>query len=170
MQIKAVYGVIEMEVNSYLVVVTKASLIGQIFGRKVFQVQKMEYFCLAGEESSKDKKYLNGLDELFQSKYWYFSDEYDLTSSLQQFVTNGYSLKNKRLEYMYNADWIDDFLKLKAYEWITGFISGYINIGFTHVGASTYDMALVTRRDRRRQGKRWIIRGADLDGNTANTA
>lgn len=159
-----------MEVNSYLVVVTKASLIGQIFGRKVFQVQKMEYFCLAGEESPKDKKYLKGLDELFNTKYWYFSDEYDLTNSLQQFVTNGYSLKNKRLEYMYNADWIDDFLKLKAYEWITGFISGYINIGFTHVAASTYDIALVTRRDRRRQGKRWIIRGADLDGNTANTA
>ena len=71
---------------------------------------------------------------------------------------------------MYNADWIDDFLKLKAYEWITGFISGYINIGFTHVGASTYDIALVTRRDRRRQGKRWVVRGADLDGNTVNTA
>ena len=71
---------------------------------------------------------------------------------------------------MYNANWIDDFLKLKAYEWITGFISGFINIGFTPVGGSTYDIILVTRRDRRRQGKRWIVRGADLDGNTVNTA
>jgi hypothetical protein len=59
---------------------------------------------------------------------------------------------------MYNADWIANFLKLKAYEWITGLISGLINIGFT----STYDMILVTRRARRRQGKRWITRGADL--------
>lgn len=160
----------EMEVNSYLLVVTKASLIGQIYGRKVFQVQKMEYFCLAAEESPRDKKYLKGLDALFSTKYWYFSDEYDLTSSLQQFVGNGYSLKNKRLEYMYNADWIDEFVKLKAYEWITGFISGYINIGFTHVGTEAYDVALLTRRDRRRQGKRWITRGADLDGNAANTA
>ena len=104
------------------------------------------------------------------NKYLYFSDEYDLTCSLQQFVTNGNSLKNKRLEYMYNAEWIDEFLKLKAYEWITGFISGFINISFIHIGASAYDIALVTRRDRRRQGKRWIIRGSDLDGNTANTA
>ena len=62
MQIKAVYCIMEMEVNSYLVAVTKAALIGQIFGRKIFQVQKMEYFCLSGEESSKDKKYLKGLD------------------------------------------------------------------------------------------------------------
>ena len=71
---------------------------------------------------------------------------------------------------MYNGDWIDDFLKLKAYEWITGFISGFINISFAHIGSSTYDIALVTRRDRRRQGKRWVTRGADLDGNTVNTA
>ena len=97
--------------------------------------------------------------------------EYDLTVSLQQFVNSNYSLRNKRLEYMYNSDWIDDFLKLKAYEWITGFISGFIEIRFTHVGTSaSCEVALITRRDKRRQGKRWIIRGCDLDGNSANTA
>lgn len=171
MQIKAVYGIVQMEENSYLIAVTKASLIGQVFHRKIFQVQKMEYFCLAEQESERDRKYLLGLDELFASKFWYFSDEYDLTNSLQQFVGSNYSLKNKRLEYMYNSDWIDDFIKLKAYEWITGFISGFISIGFTHIGASnSCDIALITRRDKRRQGKRWIVRGADFDGNTANTA
>lgn len=114
---------------------------------------------------------MTGLDQLFSSKFWYFSDEYDLTNSLQQFVNSNYSLRNKRLEYMYNSDWIDDFLKIKAYEWITGFISGFISIGFTHVGTSnSCDIALITRRDKRRQGKRWIIRGSDFDGNTANTA
>ena len=47
LQIKSVYGIMEMEINSYLIVVTKASLIGQIYHRKIFQVQKMEYICLA---------------------------------------------------------------------------------------------------------------------------
>ena len=62
-------------------------------------------------------------------------------------------------------------MKLKAYEWITGFISGFISIGFTTVGINnSFDVALITRRDKRRQGRRWITRGADLDGNTANTA
>ncbi len=41
MPIKAVYGIIEMEVNNYLVVVTKASVIGQIYHRKIFQTQKV---------------------------------------------------------------------------------------------------------------------------------
>lgn len=44
--IKAVYGVIDMEVNKYLVVVTKATVIGQIYHRKVFQVQKVDFICL----------------------------------------------------------------------------------------------------------------------------
>ena len=63
-----------MEVNHYLVVVTKASLIGQIFGRKIFQVQKMEYFCLNNQESPKDKVYIDGMNSLFSNKFWYFSD------------------------------------------------------------------------------------------------
>lgn len=40
-KIQAVYGIVEMEVNSYLLAVTKASIIGQIYHRKIFQVQKM---------------------------------------------------------------------------------------------------------------------------------
>jgi hypothetical protein len=35
-----------MEVNKYLVVVTKASVIGQIYHRKIFQVQKVDFICL----------------------------------------------------------------------------------------------------------------------------
>lgn len=54
-----------MEVNSYLLVVTKASVIGQIFHRKIFQMQKMEYVCLAAKEHSNDKIYINGLSKLF---------------------------------------------------------------------------------------------------------
>jgi hypothetical protein len=80
-------------------------------------------------------------------------------------------MQNKRIEYMYNGEWIDDFLKIKAYEWITGFISGYISINFTHAGVNnSCELALISRRDKRRQGRRWITRGSDLDGNTANTA
>lgn len=44
--IKAVYGVVDMEVNRYLVVVTKATVIGQIYHRKVFQVQKVDFVCI----------------------------------------------------------------------------------------------------------------------------
>ena len=170
-KIMAVFGIVEMEENSYLLAVTKASIIGQIFHRKIFQVQQMEFFCLARKESEKDRKYVQGMSELFATKCWYFSDDYDLTNPLQHFVKSNYSLRNKRMEYMFNGDWIDDFLKLKAYEWITGFISGYISTTYTHATSNnSCELALITRRDRRRQGKRWITRGCDFDVNAVNTA
>lgn len=56
--IKAVYGIVEMEVNSYLAFVTKAAVIGQIYHRKVFQVQKMELLCLAAKEAKEDHVYV----------------------------------------------------------------------------------------------------------------
>lgn len=71
---------------------------------------------------------------------------------------------------MYNEIWVEDFVKIKAYEWITGFISGFISVNFTHAGKYACELALITRRDKRRQGMRWLTRGTDLDGNTANTA
>ena len=108
---------------------------------------------------------------ILESKHIYFSDQYDLTNSFQSFVGSNFSLKNKRIQYMYNGAWIDEFIEIKAYQWITGFISGFISIIFNHVGINhACELALVTRRDARRQGMRWITRGADLDGNTANTA
>ena len=35
---------------------------------------------------------------------------------------------------MYNEEWVEDFFKIKAYEWITGFISGFVSINFMHAG------------------------------------
>lgn len=71
---------------------------------------------------------------------------------------------------MYNHVWVEDFVKIKAYEWITNFICGYVEVNFTHAGTNfACELAIVSRRDTRRQGMRWLTRGADLDGHTANT-
>jgi hypothetical protein len=108
---------------------------------------------------------------ILESKSLYFSDDYDLTNSLERFITNNCTMKNKRTQYMYNGVWVDDFINIKAYEWITGFISGFVSINFSHAGVNlSCELGIITRRDIRRQGLRWLIRGTDLDGNTANTA
>lgn len=48
-----------MEVNRYLVVITKAAVIGQIYHRKIFQIQKVEFICLNNQQSSTDIPYIN---------------------------------------------------------------------------------------------------------------
>lgn len=47
-----------MEINKYLIVITKATVIGQIYHRKIFQVQKVDFICLNTTEASKDKVYI----------------------------------------------------------------------------------------------------------------
>ena len=93
--------------NTYLVVVTKAVIIGQIYHRKIFQISKMEFICLSSAPTNLDLPYIEGLEKLFATKSFYFSDDYDLTNSLENFLKSGNSMKNKRFEYMFNADWID---------------------------------------------------------------
>ena len=52
---------------------------------------------------------------------------------------------------------------------VTGFIQGFISIAEIEEGPAQ-QLALITRRDNRRQGMRWQRRGADRDGFTVNTA
>lgn len=49
--IVAVYGIIQMEVNKYLVVVTKADVVGQIFKKIIYSVEKLEFICLSTHEN-----------------------------------------------------------------------------------------------------------------------
>ena len=86
-----------MEVNRYLIAITKATVIGQVYHRKIFQVQKVDFICLNSTESPKDQPYIKGMRSILESKHIYFSDEYDLTNSFQTFVATNCSMKNKRI-------------------------------------------------------------------------
>jgi hypothetical protein len=57
----AVYGIIELEVDKYLIVVTKALVIGQIYHRLIYQVDRVEFIPLTQNASKKDKPYIDGL-------------------------------------------------------------------------------------------------------------
>jgi hypothetical protein len=78
---------------------------------------------------------------------------------------------NRRNEqFFYNSHLVEDFVRIGAVEWVTGFISGLIVINFCTLRGYTCELVVLSRRDKRRQGARWICRGSNLDGNTANTA
>ena len=61
-------------------------VIGQIYHRLIYQVDKVEFIPLSQNPSSKDKPIVDGLLALFNQKQFYYSDDYDLTSSLQKFI------------------------------------------------------------------------------------
>lgn len=125
---------------------------------------------LSANPSKSDQPIIDGLMELFDKKQFYYSDDYDLTSSLEKFIESGCSMSKRNENYFYNSQWVEDFYRIGAMEWITGFISGLIVINFSTLSGCTCELVILSRRDKRRQGARWICRGSNLDGHTANTA
>lgn len=62
--------------------VTKAFVIGQIYHRLIYQVDKVEFVPLSQQANPTDKPIIEGLMTLFNEKQFYYSDDYDLTNSL----------------------------------------------------------------------------------------
>lgn len=170
MAIKAVYGIIELEVMRYLVVVTKSSVLGQIYNRKIYQVDKVEFIPLGSKAAGEDAPLISSLQSLFDLKQFYYSDDYDLTRTLEGFIDNGCKMNKRNIEFFYNEVWMKEFIKAQTHEWITGFISGMVANHFLTLSQGyTCELIIISRRDKRRQGSRWICRGADLEGNAVNS-
>jgi hypothetical protein len=111
----------------YLIVVTKASVLGQIYNRKINQVDKVEFIPLGNKAAAQDLPHIASLQSLFNVKQFYYSDDYDLTRTLEQFVDNGYRMNKRNSEFFYNETWVKEFIKAQTHEWITGFISGLVS-------------------------------------------
>lgn len=122
-----------------------------------------------GRTASKDKPYISALQSLFQTKTFYYSEEYDLSNSLQRVIENK-ALKNPTAQYMINQHYIGAFVKGQTDYLVPTFISGLVMIKYAKINGVDMEFALVSRRDSRRMGRRFVSRGADLDGNCSNYA
>lgn len=62
-------------------------------------------------------------------------------------------------------------MSIDAIEWVTSFISGYVDIRFIQLSNDkTADLCMISRRDKRRQGIRYFTRGIDSNGCVANAS
>jgi len=178
--IQAVYGIIELVGSKYLILVTSANYIGEILTKKVFQVEKLVYVPISKAIqvtnsrkipfAEEDRVYIEMLDNFFSKKFLYFSHDYDLTLTLQKSCETNFEHGKWRAQYFFNQTLMQDFINNDIIEWITPVISGIVEIKHTTFGQSEIDFILVSRRDKRRTGMRFISRGCDIDGNCSNTA
>lgn len=86
----------------YLVVVTKASVLGQVYHRKIYQVDKVEFVPLGAKIAPQDESHITELQVMFDQKQFYYSDAYDLTKPLEAFVDNNCRMNKRNNEFFYN--------------------------------------------------------------------
>lgn len=178
--IEAIFGIFRLLSGPVLAVVTKSHMVGTGPGKsRFYRVERVDLvpFRRAPKDASlqKDEKYLQQmLKAAFATKCFYFADNYDITLSAQAAEDADASLPQwERADprFFWNAHLLQPLMAINASEFITPMISGMVKI-LPSLTASDEEFTLVfiSRRNCRRVGTRFNVRGLDSHGNAANFA
>lgn len=191
------FGYIKLCHNPYLILVEKASVVGQIMKGTVLRVDKLMFVPLAPNGLDYihpgDKPFIEMIQHIQKEKAFYFSYQFDLTKNVQLTfleaqngvqptfsnaqITKTYnemkhfypnSLDNVP-QYTFNNNILKELKGLEYSPFKLPCIWGYVFVSSPNIkiGSKT-DFCLVSRKDCRRPGRRFITRGIDMDGCVAN--
>ena len=177
--VNSVLGYIEAKKKNYIVCANQTTFVGKILEARIFKIEK---FCYVPEyENSidiEDQPYLKMLDDFLERNPLYYSDKLDLTISAlnMQKKMKEKTTKSKIFKYTINQYcWNYSMAKYFDSEGMNEFIYPVINGFFGARDISDYGekndlhFILIGRKDDRRSGMRFLIRGADKSGMVANT-
>ena len=177
----SIIGLIKAINSSYIICSSEVLFIGKILEAKVFKIKKFTYIPFQGNEIIKeDVTYLNMLDDFLSRNNLYFSDKLDLSISLINLnkinenkinnINNSFIFANSIIKYCWNCELARFFDIEGMNDFIFPVINGFIDI---KEEKENYDeefkFILIGRKDTRRSGVRLLIRGADKEGNIANS-
>ena len=176
--VNAILGLIEAKNKNYIVCANGVSYVGKLLDARVY---KIENFCYIPETGSgkdeTDQPYLKMLDDFLERNPLYYSDQIDLTISiLNMKKKTGTEKKSNIFKYTVSQYcWNYSMAKCFDSKGMNEFIFPVINGFFGERAVSEYGeqndihFILIGRKDDRRSGMRFLIRGADRNGNVANS-
>ena len=178
----SVLGLIEAKSTNYIICANKINFVGKFLNASVFRIEKFIY--IPEKESNtpniEDAPYLQMLDDFLSRNPLYYSPNMDLTVSIlnmtKKIVTEP---KSKIFKYTINHFcWNYSIAKCFDSEGMNEFVFPVINgfFGAREIHNDNDDTSqndthfiLIARKDDRRSGMRFLIRGADSNGNVANS-
>lgn len=157
-QFYGIYGEIEVNEGTYLVYIKETRIVGEINGKKVYEIISCRAICIDGLA---DPTVTKMLDEFFKMPGLFYS-ECNL-SSIGSLLSD-------------NTDFVYNFIPLSKYqqknplaaEFGVNIIQGYFGQEFL-TGKVEIDCTIISRRSWRNAGTRYYARGADSNGDAANT-
>ena len=178
--IEGILGVIEAKENNYLMTIDKSTFIGTFIKNKVFQIVDIVFYPFNTSENNKDDEFhLNQVRHFLKRNTFYYSSTIDLSISMIQIAKNSNStprtndsllFKNSQLNFVWNYS----NTRILESELLIGIIhpviNGFIGIKPNDSYGVEFSFCLISRKDTRRSGCRFIVRGADSSGHVANFA
>ena len=191
--ILGIVGVLKGRNANYLLVINKATLCGHIHTSKVFKINEIKFVNFIGEgalTNDEDKEYEKMIQDFLERNSLYFSDSYDLTTSIaKQFTKHQFSPKTLKPILPSNITAKTPFSNINPiYCWnfelgktldnallqniLVPVINGSVGVSQVNYNTSNkakqFTFSLISRKDTRRSGMRFLVRGADLNGFCAN--
>ena len=177
--VNAILGLIEAKLNNYIVCANKVTFVGKLLDASVYKIEK---FCYIPEKQENnineiDQPYLKMLDDFLDRNPLYYSEKIDLTISILNMKKKMDEIpKSHIFKYTVNHFcWNYSMAKCFDSEGMDEYIYPVINGFFGSRAISDYgednnlNFILIGRKDDRRSGMRFLIRGADNNGNVANS-
>ena len=177
--VNIILGYIEAKNKNYIVCANQTSFVGKILDARVYKIEK---FCYIPETENgindlEDKTYLKMLDDFLERNPLYYSDKIDLTISMLNMQKKietepkSHIFKYTVNQYCWNYSMAKYFDSEGMNEYIYPVINGFFGARTISDYGEQNDLhfILIGRKDDRRSGMRFLIRGADNNGNVANT-
>ena len=177
-EVYSVLGLIEAKKKNYVVCASQVTFVGKYLNAKVFKINKFCYIPdKEGEKDLEDEPFLKMLDDFLERNPLYYSDKIDLTISLLNMKSQiNAEPKSQIFKYTINQYcWNYSMAKCFDYEGMDNFVYPVINGFFGEIAISdisvdnNLNFILIGRKDNRRSGMRFLIRGADSKGKVANS-
>ena len=178
----SVLGLIEAKSTNYIICANKISFVGKYLNASVFRIEKFSY--IPEIESStiplEDIPCLKMLDDFLERNPLFYSPNMDLTISAIN-LTKKILIQPKSHIFKYTINhfcWNYSIAKCFDSDGMNEFIFPVINgfFGARDIQKDNEDISqndthfiLIARKDDRRSGMRFLIRGADSNGNVANS-
>jgi hypothetical protein len=175
--ILGILGVVEAPVTNYLALITKASLVGNILKSRIFKVEEVKFLPYVNsiDVQEEDMKYINMYQSFLNRNTLYFSDKYDLTNSSKRYFSSISKqqksksiFQNLNVNYCWNYNLFKSLAIPEAEGIVFPVINGFVSIKSIECYQKEFKFILISRKDDRRAGVRYIVRGADHNGCTAN--
>ena len=177
-----IVGCLEAKNQKYLIYIDEVEKKGVFLESDIYLITKFNYIPYQGNGiSAEDFNYVSMINDFLGRNMLYFSERFDLTISFNYLKnvldnykdltwTNIFSHSNKN--YCWNSFLANSFVRETADDldkFIFPIINGFFGICKGEEYNKELTLALIARKDIRRSGMRFLIRGADKEGNVANS-
>ncbi|KAI8290435.1 Phosphoinositide phosphatase SAC1 [Colletotrichum sp. SAR11_57] len=184
--IAGILGIIQLRLDKYVVVITKAQPMGRLKGHMVYKVITTEILPMRERQirDPDEDTFIGLLDTFMKNGPMYFSYSIDLTNSFQRQASADTSLplwQRADDRFFFNRFLQSDLIDFRtrgargqagpqadADPFILPVIFGMLEIKPTTFKGTPVTVTLISRRSRHRGGTRYFTRGVDDEGHAAN--